>query len=457
MIAPTLASRICDGDVRALARAISIVENEDVTAVPLLSALRARASRTFIVGITGPPGAGKSTLVDRITATYRQRGHRVAILAIDPSSTSTGGAILGDRIRMSSHAGDAGVFIRSMATRGHVGGLAAAAGDAALVLGAAGFDVVLLETVGVGQDEVDVARVADATVVVLVPGLGDEVQALKAGLMEIADLFVVNKADHADVEHAVAAIAGATTLGSSTDGKPPCPILRTVATTGQGVSEVVDALEAFRRTAEPLIEQRRRARLEWSLRIRIRSAVERHLDEYVLSTGEWPGLVESVSAGTRDFEAVVSDVTRRTLSTRSQAVAVDHVGIATARGDTRLGGILDALGIESGPIETVAEQRVAVQFLETAGASLELLCATSDESPIARFLASRGPGLHHVALRVVHLESALATLAARGVRLVDAVPRPGAHGTRVAFVHPSSTGGVLLELVEKGPATDAVR
>jgi LAO/AO transport system kinase len=178
-----LIARMLSGDVRALARAISVVEDDGLGAADVRRAAHARAGRACIVGITGPPGAGKSTFVDRMTAEYRRQGRRVAIIAVDPSSPFTGGAILGDRVRMVSHASDSGVFIRSMATRGHLGGLARATDDVAMLADAAGFDVVLIETVGVGQDEVDVTRAADVCLVLTVPGAGDEVQALKAGVM----------------------------------------------------------------------------------------------------------------------------------------------------------------------------------------------------------------------------------------------------------------------------------
>src|SRR5262249_34598692 len=195
LVTPTLADRVLAGEPRAMARAISLIEDEHPAASELVRAIFASTGRAYLVGVTGPPGAGKSTLVDRLISEFRGAGHMVGVIAVDPTSPFTGGAVLGDRLRMQAHAEDAGVFIRSMATRGHLGGLARATRDAALVLDAAGRDLVIIETVGVGQDEVDVVRTADISVVTLVPGTGDDVQALKAGIMEIADVFVVNKAD----------------------------------------------------------------------------------------------------------------------------------------------------------------------------------------------------------------------------------------------------------------------
>jgi len=203
----TLAERVIAGDPRAIARAISLIEDESTAGADLVRDLYPRTGRTYLIGVTGPPGAGKSTLVDRMTGELRKAGQTVGIVAVDPTSPFSGGAILGDRVRMAAHFGDEGVFIRSMATRGHLGGLARATSDVALVLDAAGKDVVIIETVGVGQDEVDIVRTADVSIVVLVPGTGDEVQALKAGIMEIADIFVVNKSDRDGADRLAQSVA----------------------------------------------------------------------------------------------------------------------------------------------------------------------------------------------------------------------------------------------------------
>ena len=263
MAAPpdALAGRVLAGDPRAIARAISQIEDgEHSGGAPLIGALFPHTGRAYLVGVTGVPGGGKSTLVDQLIATIRAAGLRVAVIAVDPTSPFTGGAVLGDRVRMNRHAGDGGVFVRSMATRGHLGGLSRTTGDAALVLDAAGFDVVLIETVGVGQDEVDVAQTADATVVVLVPGTGDDVQAMKAGIMEIADVFVANKADRDGIDRLVQSIEAALSLQPATDGGWTPPVLKTEATTGQGVPELWETLCRFRDRSEALRSERRRAR-----------------------------------------------------------------------------------------------------------------------------------------------------------------------------------------------------
>ena len=265
MAAPpeALAGRVLAGDPRAIARAISQLEDAegaDAAGASLVGALFPHTGRAYVVGVTGVPGGGKSTLVDQLVATIRAAGQTVAVLAVDPTSPFSGGAVLGDRVRMNRHAGDGGVFVRSMATRGHLGGLARTTGDAALVLDAAGFDVVLIETVGVGQDEVEVAQTADATVVVLVPGTGDDVQAMKAGIMEIADVFVANKADREGIERLVQSIDAALSLQPAADGAWTPPVLKTEATTGRGVPELWDTLGRFRDRSEAQREERRGAR-----------------------------------------------------------------------------------------------------------------------------------------------------------------------------------------------------
>jgi LAO/AO transport system kinase len=227
-----------------LARAVSAVENGDPAALELLKALFPYSGRAQVIGITGAPGSGKSTLVDQLAREYRRQGRTVGIIAVDPTSPYSGGAILGDRIRMQSHYGDAGIYIRSMATRGSLGGLARATADVATVLDASGRDVVLIETVGVGQDEIDIVRLADVTVVILVPGMGDDVQSIKAGIMEIADIFVVNKVDREGAERVEREIRALQSLARRADGWTP-PIVKTVAIEGAGVVELAATIASY--------------------------------------------------------------------------------------------------------------------------------------------------------------------------------------------------------------------
>jgi len=277
--AADLAAGVRAGDVRALARAITLVEDGRRDARALLRALYPHAGSSLVVGVTGPPGAGKSSLVDRLTAALRREGRTVGVVAVDPTSPFSGGAILGDRIRMQSHATDPGVFIRSMATRGHLGGLSAATDQVVTVLAASGKDVVLVETVGVGQDEVEIVGTADVSLVVLVPGLGDEVQALKAGIMEIADVFVVNKADRDGVERVVAEIQSMLSLAPDPHDVPE--IVKTVALQDEGTEALLGAVRAFRARSEAtgaLARRRRgqaRRRLEDAVRERLAERVKR--------------------------------------------------------------------------------------------------------------------------------------------------------------------------------------
>jgi LAO/AO transport system kinase len=301
-MAPTLADRVLSGEPRAIARAISLVEDDSQDSIDLLRSIFSRTGRAYLIGVTGPPGAGKSTLVDRLTSEIRRRpkagtgsGPRVGVIAVDPTSPFSGGAVLGDRLRMQAHAADEGVFIRSMATRGQLGGLARATGDAALVLDAAGWDVIIIETVGVGQDEVDIIRTADVSIVTLVPGTGDDVQAMKAGIMEIADIFVVNKADREGADRLVSSVEATLGLAADVDGSWRPPVLKTVATTGSGTTRLVDAIWDFRAHAEPTRVARRALRSEYRLRELVAHRFMEHLERSVLAPGELASLVGRVA------------------------------------------------------------------------------------------------------------------------------------------------------------------
>ncbi len=370
-----LARKIREGDARSLARVATGIENRDPDALETLRELESFAGHARIVGITGPPGAGKSTLVDALAAELRKRVKTLAILAVDPSSRNTGGAILGDRIRMQQHHADSGIFIRSMATRGTLGGMARATADLARLMDAAGRDYVLIETVGVGQDEIEITSIAQVTVVMLVPGMGDDVQAIKAGIMEIADIFVINKSDHPGAERVE--------MELHAEGFT-CPIVRTVASEGKGINELADVLEK--------------------------------------------------TAGRRQ-------------PARGKNSSIDHLGIAVQSLADSI-RFYESLGLAVTHRETVVTEKVAVAMLPLGESRIELLEASSPDSPIAKFLEKRGPGLHHVALRVPDLNAAVAGLKANGARLLNE-PRTGAGGHLYVFVHPASTGGVLLELIQE--------
>jgi GTPase len=322
----TLAERVMAGDPRGIARAISLIEDEDPSAADVVRAIFGRTGRAYLVGVTGPPGAGKSTLVDRLITDFRRRHPvQVGVIAVDPTSPFSGGAVLGDRLRMQAHAQDEGVFIRSMATRGHLGGLARATADAALVLDAAGKDVVIIETVGVGQDEVDIVRTADVSIVTLVPGTGDEVQALKAGIMEIADIFVVNKADREGADRLVSAVEANLALQSFAGGEWRPPILKTVATSGRGVVELVEAIERFRAHSGQMQQARRKTRSEYRLRELISHRFVEFLERRVLHAGEFEATVDRIAARKLDPYTAASSLLDRAIgrqpNDRSEASA----------------------------------------------------------------------------------------------------------------------------------------
>jgi LAO/AO transport system kinase len=456
----TLTDRLLARDPRAIARAISLIEDESPEGAALIGRIYPKTGRAYLIGVTGPPGAGKSTLVERLTSELRRQGQTVGVLAVDPTSPYSGGAILGDRVRMQSHAEDAGVFIRSMATRGHLGGLARTTAEAALVLDAAGFDVVIIETVGVGQDEVDIVRTADVAIVTLVPGTGDEVQALKAGIMEIADIFVVNKADRDGADHTAASIEAMLSLETWPSGAWRPPVMRTVATTGAGVAELAAMIAKFRDASEAEVRDRRRARAEWRLRELLGRTFMDHLEHHVLAAGEFDDTLERIAARETDPYRAASGLLARATHQEGPAsarptpdpharpapVTIDHVGVAVRDARSVVDLFARLFGLSTDAPEAVGQHRV--RFIDTGDSTIELVEALDANAPVAKFLAKQGDALHHICLRVADIDAAVADLVSRGVKMIDAVPRPGAHGSRIAFIHPSSAGGLLIELKE---------
>ncbi|HLZ90231.1 MAG TPA: methylmalonyl Co-A mutase-associated GTPase MeaB [Candidatus Acidoferrum sp.] len=260
------AERVCLGDVRAIARAITAIENHEAAAEELLRRLFPRTGKAYLTGVTGAPGTGKSTLVDRLAAHYRAKQEQVGVIAVDPTSPYSGGAILGDRIRMQGHASDSGMFIRSMATRGFLGGLARATAEVSLLLDAAGKQQVLIETVGVGQDEIDIVRLADCVVVMLVPGMGDDIQNMKAGLMEIGDIFVLNKADREGADRLEQQLNAMLSLVMPRDGWHP-PVVRTVASENKGIDALAETIGRFGKHFESSGERKRKHVEHWKERL----------------------------------------------------------------------------------------------------------------------------------------------------------------------------------------------
>lgn len=303
------AQQIREGDVRAISRAVTAIESRAHESEVLLRKLFPYTGQAYRIGVTGAPGTGKSTLVDRLAGHFRGEKKTLGIIAVDPSSPFTGGAILGDRIRMQGHATDSGIFIRSMATRGYLGGLAQATGDAALLLDAAGKDTILIETVGVGQDEIEIVRLADCTLVVLMPGMGDDVQSLKAGLMEIGDIFVLNKSDREGAHRFEEQLRAILQLVPERHGWNP-PVVRTTATENQGIGELARQVSLFREhfdkaTARPARELAYWK--EWLLRLLRTRLVERVVGSY-MNEAQFEALAAEVAARKKDPYAAVSEI-----------------------------------------------------------------------------------------------------------------------------------------------------
>jgi len=318
----SLIERITSGETNAVARAISRVEDGASDASDLMKEVFARAGKALVVGITGAPGAGKSTIVDKLAAYYRAQGERVGIIAVDPSSPFSGGAILGDRIRMQTLSLDKNVFIRSMATRGNLGGLARGTVDAVAILDAAGYQKILVETVGVGQDEVEIVKTADVCAVVLVPGMGDDVQTMKAGIMEIGDVLVLNKADREGALRAEKELQALLTLAVREDAWQP-PIVKTVATENKGIEELAAAISQSRefQRSRPATNQRRRAIARWRILELLREQlVERALARNS-SAAKLDRLAEEVASKQRDPYSAAEELMEQTSDIRDQTSA----------------------------------------------------------------------------------------------------------------------------------------
>jgi len=308
-----LVAEVLQGSVRAMARLITLIENEDSRALHLMGAIYPYAGNAYVLGVTGSPGTGKSTLTDKITTILRQREQTIGVIAVDPSSPFTGGALLGDRIRMQRSSGDAEVFIRSMATRGNLGGLARTTADVVKIMDAFGKDWVIVETVGVGQDEVEIAKTADTTIVVLAPGLGDTIQSMKAGVMEIADLYVVNKADRSGADALVSEVNVRVEQDSQIKKavwKPP--VVKTIAVENQGTDSLVEAIEkhrSFLQQSGKLRKNRREKTRQETLAL-LRDEISRNVLEKVLGNGRFDALIDDIVAKKKDPYTSVQEIVR---------------------------------------------------------------------------------------------------------------------------------------------------
>ena len=299
------------GDIRALARVITRVENRSPDSLEILQELFPKTGQSQVIGVTGSPGTGKSSLVDRLAVVYRQRDERVGIIAVDPSSPFTGGAILGDRIRMQTPGVDPDIYIRSMATRGNLGGLAGSTADVVMVLDAARRNPIIVETVGVGQDEIEIVKLADVSIVVLVPGMGDDVQTLKAGIMEIADIFVINKCDQRGVEKMESAITATLSLAHPRDGWNP-PIVRTVATQGEGIAELVERIDGCRQFFEDsnLRNQKKREAARQRLMTQLEERLVNTAIQEVFPDGDLDRIVGEIAERKQDPYSIVEKIVR---------------------------------------------------------------------------------------------------------------------------------------------------
>jgi LAO/AO transport system kinase len=296
-----LVEQLLEGNRRACARLISLVENDDPQASEALKELYPHTGNAHVIGVTGPPGAGKSSLVDKLTQVYRNQEKTVGIIAVDPSSPFTGGALLGDRIRMQERATDAGVFIRSMGTRGHMGGLSICTKDAIKILDAFGKDIIIVETVGTGQDEVDIIKAADTILVVTMPSLGDDIQAIKAGILEIGDIFVVNKSDLDFAEKAVLELEMMLNFGEERSWNPP--VIKTIASTGEGIDTLIAAIDSHMTFLKDqgLLEENRRMKVKMELLEVLNQCITKRILEKIETSEEFDSLIDSITQREIDY------------------------------------------------------------------------------------------------------------------------------------------------------------
>ncbi len=379
-----LAKKILKKEKLALAQFITLLENRNPQAIAETKKLRAAsADKAIRIGVTGPQGVGKSSLLSRLIEQALKKKKRIGVLVVDPTSPLHGGAFLGDRLRMQQHTLNNNVFIRSMATRTNQNGLSPAIDEAATALEAFGCDLILIETIGIGQDEIAVTQIVDRTALILSPDFGDKFQAMKSGLIEVCDLIVVNKIDLPKAKSALIVLQEMSKL----------PVFGVSAKSGTGVDKLLETL----------------------------------LKKGFSPRGAHQG---------RFFSEELS-------------LSIDHIGIAVKKIKTALPFYQEQLGLKKVFIETVPQQKVRVAILPIGNSQIELLEATSKNSPIAKFIAKRGEGIHHIAFETTDLKKRLKNLSDQGVCLIDSTPRRGAQGKQIAFLHPKSTFGSLVELTQR--------
>lgn len=478
--AETHLAAVRSGDRTGIGRVLTLVEStraEDRRiARTVLAALAPEAGNACRIGITGIPGSGKSTFIEALGSLLTGRGHRVAVLAVDPSSPRNGGSVLGDRTRMTRLAADPAAFIRASPSAGAGGGVTDRTAEAMVVMAAAGYDVILVETVGTGQSETVVADLTDLVLLVTVAGTGDSLQGIKMGVLEVADLIAVNKADAGSAAAAAAAeLATALRLFATHRASGPPPVVTCSARTGDGVDEIWSRLHRryTERSSTGLVESRRREQRLVHMRRTVRSAV---LADLAANTAV-RDVTETLRSAVESGEILAADAAERVLKAFHSAhekgstmyetpsaplsmpgvVAIDHVGIAVADLDAALALHEGVFGFRRVHDETNLEQGVREVLLQVGPGPgrgrLQLLAPLTPESPIARFLDRRGPGLQQIAYTVTDVEAAAEALRGHGLRLLYESARRGTAESRINFVHPKDAGGVLVELVEPAPSS----
>jgi len=410
-----------------------------------------------VIGVTGPPGSGKSTLTNRLIEQFRRRGKTVGVIAVDPTSPFTGGAILGDRIRMPASP-DEGLYIRSMGSRGAMGGLSAATRGAVSVLKACSFDEIIVESVGTGQNDIEMINHADLILLLAVPGLGDDIQSIKAGLLEIGDIHVVNKCDLPGAD--MVSVELQSSLSMARGGHcSHAPVVMVSSTTGEGLSDLMDTIDsAFQNMEESgELTLRRVARLSGGrlpgsndLYRQGAALLQRDANKEANKEADKDadkGIEKSADKDAAKFASGANAADKK--GNRMSCLNIDHIGIAVKDLEQAAEFYEKNLGIKRAGVESVTEQQVRVMFLPCGDCEVELLESTADGSAVDRFLSKNGEGVQHIAFRVDDIEAALADLREKGVRLIDETPRYGAGGARIAFIHPKATNGVLIELCER--------